>query len=97
MSTVKERGRLGDVLMREFAAYASALTEAGYDWAAVWPSAAWPEESRLRWLHALFLLARECAAVSGHRFGDEEITQFHREYLANAAMFPAGPPSLTDG
>ncbi|MFC8538076.1 hypothetical protein ACFUJY_29750 [Streptomyces sp. NPDC057249] len=94
MATEKERGRLGDILMREFAEYAAQLTAEGYDWAAVWATGAWPAESRLRWLHGRFLLAQECAAMIGHRFSDDEITQFHREHLAHGALFPDGPPSM---
>ncbi|WP_030372392.1 hypothetical protein [Streptomyces rimosus] len=97
MSNEKERGQLGDIMMREFGEYATALVEAGRDWAVVWPTAAWPPESRLRWLHGRFLLARECAAAVGRRFTDAEITQFHREHLAYLAAFPGGTPSLTDG
>ncbi|MEU5239700.1 hypothetical protein ACH4UR_25435 [Streptomyces lydicus] len=96
MSNAKERGWLGDILMREFAEYAAALTDAGHDWA-VWPTSVWPEGSQLQLLQGRFLLARECADRIGHHFGDDEITQFHHEHLAYVAMFPHGPPSLTDG
>ncbi|AWI32650.1 hypothetical protein [Streptomyces tirandamycinicus] len=96
MANAKERGRLGDILMRELCEYITALTEAGHDWEAVWAWAVWPPDSRLRWLHGRFLLARECAAMIGHRFTDEEITQFGREQLAYLAQYPAGLPSLTD-
>ncbi|MGW0757086.1 hypothetical protein ACWD1Y_11460 [Streptomyces sp. NPDC002814] len=97
MSNVKERGRLGDILMREFGEYITALIEAGHDWEAVWATAVWPPDSRLRWLQGRFLLARECAGMIGHRFTDDEITQFGRERLAYLAMYPDGPPSLTGG
>ncbi|MCZ1012047.1 hypothetical protein [Streptomyces lydicus] len=97
MSNATERGRLGDTLMREFAQYATALAEAGFNWATAWPTDKWLPGSRLFWLHGRFLLARECANLIGHSFDDEEITQFHREHLAYVAMFPSGPPSLNGG
>ncbi|RSS95083.1 hypothetical protein EF903_05435 [Streptomyces sp. WAC05292] len=96
MSNVKERGRLGDILLREFGELADALTEAGYDWTAVWYCESWPSASRLRWLHGRFLLAREMAAAVGVHIPDEEITQQHRERLEYLRLFPDGPPSLTD-
>jgi hypothetical protein len=98
VSNKRERGRLGDILMREFAAYATALTEAGYDWAAVWAAdwtaEAFPKGSELWWLRGRFLLARECAGMTGHRFTDEQITQFYRERLAYLELFPDGMPNL---
>ncbi|MFJ5142959.1 hypothetical protein [Streptomyces sp. NPDC088707] len=96
MSNTKERGRLGDILTREFNEYVAALIEAGHDWESVWATATWPPDSTLRWLHGRFLLARECAAMIGHRFHDEEIARLGREHLEYLAMFPDGPPSLTD-
>lgn len=101
MSNEKERGLLGDIVMREFTAYATALTEAGYDWAAVWAAdwteTAFPEEGVLWRLRGRFLLARECAGMIGCRFTDDEITQFGRERLAYLQLCPDGPPSLTEG
>lgn len=94
MSNVKERGRLGDILMREFGEYVQELIEAGHDWEAVWATAVWPPDSRLRWLHGRFLLARECAVGVGHHFTDDEITRFGRERLAYRALYPGGLPSL---
>lgn len=96
MSNAKERGSLGDILMREFGEYATALTEAGHDWEAVWETAAWPPDTRLRWLHGRFILARECAGAAGVRPTNEQISQWHREHLAWLATFPGGVPSLTD-
>jgi hypothetical protein len=95
VSNFKERGRLGDIMTREFGAYITALIEAGHDWETVWAWAEWPPDSRLHWLHGRFLLARECAGMIGHRFTDEQITQFGREWLAYRAMYPDGTPSLT--
>ncbi|MFD4933465.1 hypothetical protein [Streptomyces virginiae] len=97
MSNTKERDRLGDILMREFGEYANALTEAGEDWAAVWQHDRWPEESRLRWLHGRFLLAREMAGAVGVRMSDEAISAEHTARLEADRMFPEGRPSLTDG
>ncbi|MEV6400832.1 hypothetical protein AB0M39_39675 [Streptomyces sp. NPDC051907] len=95
MSTHKERGRLGDILLREFAAYATALTETGHDWTA-WPGATRPPDPRLAWVHGRFLLARECAAAAGLYRTDAQITQEHRERLAHHELFPHGMPSLFD-
>ncbi|MET9528164.1 hypothetical protein [Streptomyces coeruleorubidus] len=97
MSNVNERGRLGDILMREFGEYITELIEAGHDWEAVWATAEWPPDTRLHWLQGRFLLARECAGMISHRFTDEQITQFGRERLAYLAMYPDGPPSLIHG
>ncbi|WP_442538345.1 hypothetical protein [Streptomyces pseudogriseolus] len=96
MATAKERGRLGDIVTREMVAYALALEAAGYDWAAVWPTAEWEEGTVLDWLHGRFLLARECAAAIGHRFPDEKLTEFCREALEYRALYPDGPPELQD-
>ncbi|MEV6676411.1 hypothetical protein AB0N09_06005 [Streptomyces erythrochromogenes] len=94
MSNGKERGLLGDILMREFNAYVAALIEAGHDWEAVWATAVWPEGDRLYWLRGRFLLARECAAMVSHQFCDETITGYGRDHLEYLALFPDGPPSL---
>ncbi|MEU9416080.1 hypothetical protein [Streptomyces sp. NPDC048272] len=94
MSNLKERGRLGDLLMREFNAYVAALIEAGHDWEAVWPTAVWPQGHSLYWLRGRFLLARECATMVGHKFSDGTITEFGREHLEHLALFPDGPPRL---
>ncbi|MER7761563.1 hypothetical protein [Streptomyces sp. NPDC097619] len=90
MSTVKERDALGDILMREFGEYATALTDAGHDWAQVWPIRAWPPESRLRELHNRFLLAREMATAGGARLSDAEITRQYRDRLSLLESFPDG-------
>ncbi|KIF00919.1 hypothetical protein PL81_38515 [Streptomyces sp. RSD-27] len=97
MSNSKERGRLGDILLREFGEYATALTEAGEDWATVWWHERWAPETRLRWLHGRFLLAREMAAAVGVWMDDEEITAEHTARLEYLQMFPDGTPSLTSG
>ncbi|MEU7228982.1 hypothetical protein [Streptomyces chrestomyceticus] len=96
MSNEKERGRLGDIMMREFAEYATSLNLAGHDWAAAWSMGTWPVSSDLWWRQGRFSLARECAAAVGHRFTDAEITQFYRERLAYLAAFPDGAPVLPD-
>ncbi|MFD0352971.1 hypothetical protein ACFVHW_04365 [Streptomyces sp. NPDC127110] len=95
MSNSKERGRLGDILMREFGEFTAALTEAGHDWAAVWWFGVWPPGTQLRWLHGRFLLAREMAAAAGVHIPNEEITQQQRERLAYLQMLSEKPQSPT--
>lgn len=96
MATAKERGRLGDIVTREMVAYALALEAAGYDWAAVWPTAEWEEGTVLDRLHGRFLLARECATAIGARLPDEEMTRYCREALAYRELNPDGPPDLLE-
>nr|WP_244883650.1 hypothetical protein [Streptomyces zhihengii] len=91
---MQERGRLGDILLREFNTYVAAPVEAGHDWEVVWSAAVWPEGDRLYWLRSRFLLARECASMVGHQFSDSAITNLGREYVEYRALFPAGPPRL---
>ncbi|MGP3950853.1 hypothetical protein [Streptomyces sp. 7N604] len=98
MSSQQERDALGELLFREFAAYAVALTEHGEQWAQVWPrkdEEEWPPGSELDWLHGRFVLAREAAAVVGVRLSDKEITRQHQERLEYLRAFPNGMPSLT--
>jgi hypothetical protein len=95
MSNQAERDALGELLFREFNAYATALTEHGKDWAEAWPSATWPTDTPLSTLRGRFALAREAAEVVGVKLNDSEITQQHRERMAYRAMFPSGMPTLT--
>ena len=95
MSNINERGGVGGILMREFAEYAGALTEAGYDWSTTWAFDTWPAESRLGWLNALFRLARECAGVSGVRVSDAEITRLYRDMQTYWEMFPDRRPGFS--
>jgi uncharacterized NAD(P)/FAD-binding protein YdhS len=97
MATKKQRGLLEDRLMQEFAAFADALTAAGYEWADVWATSSeesFPEESRLWWLYGRFVLARECAAMADHRLTDEQIAEFYRARLCYRELFPDGPGYL---
>lgn len=94
MSNAKERGRLEDIVSREFQEYAGALTRAGHDWEAVWETAAWPPGADLRWLHGRFLLAWECAGAAGLRLTNKEIARLYREHLAYLEQFPGGMPVL---
>ncbi|MER7937837.1 MULTISPECIES: hypothetical protein [unclassified Streptomyces] len=92
MSNVKERGRLGDILMREFAPYADALTVAGLDWSVAWNdksvTATFVQGGELYWRRRMFLLARECAGMANHRFTDEQLTQMCRDHLKHRELFP---------
>lgn len=99
MANKRERGDIGDIVVREMAAYVRALAEAEYDWAAVW-SQPWtaevfPEGTELWWLRGRFLLARECAGMANVRFTDEELTKFCHERLAYDAMHDGNPPRWT--
>jgi hypothetical protein len=97
--TKRERGDVGDIIVREMAPYARALAEAGYDWAAVWSqkwtAEAFPEGTELWWLRGRFLLARECAGMANVRFPDEQLTQFCRERLEYDALHGGNPPRWT--
>ncbi|MFI1701453.1 hypothetical protein ACH419_36610 [Streptomyces bobili] len=94
MSNRTECDTLGELLFREFNAYATALTEHGVDWADAWPSATWPTDTPLAALHGRFTLAREAAAVIGVKPSDSEITEEHRVRLEYRALFPDGAPKL---
>ncbi|MGC5263919.1 hypothetical protein ACPXCO_23155 [Streptomyces cyaneofuscatus] len=95
MSNQTERDTLGDMLFREFNAYATALAEHGEDWANSWPSATWQPHTPLAVLHGRFAVAREAAAAVGVGPSDSEITEEHQMRLAYRAMFPDGAPTLT--
>jgi hypothetical protein len=95
MSNVKERGGVGDVLFREFGEYVNALVEAGEPWKEVWHVKAWPPDSRLRWLHGRFLLAREMAGLSGVRLSNAQVTTEQEARMAYLEMFPDGMPELS--
>ncbi|WP_440581059.1 hypothetical protein [Streptomyces sp. PT19] len=94
MSNQTERNILGELLFREFHAYASALTEHGEDWAQAWPSDTWPPDSPLAALQGRFAVAREAAAAIGVEPSDNEITEEHQVRLEYRAWFPDGPPAL---
>ncbi|MCX4826357.1 hypothetical protein OG883_42715 [Streptomyces sp. NBC_01142] len=94
MSNQTERDTLGELLFREFHAYATALAEHGEDWARSWPSANWQPHTPLAVLQGRFAVAREAAAVIGVRPSDSEITEEHQVRLAYRAMFPDGAPAL---
>lgn len=94
MSNVKERGGVGDVLFREFGEYVNALVEAGEPWKEVWHVKTWPPDSRLRWLHGRFLLAREMAGLSNVRLTDAQVTAEQEVRMAHREMFPDGMPKL---
>lgn len=65
MSNQTERNTLGELLFREFTAYAAALTEHGEDWSRAWHSATWPPHTPLGALQGRFAVARE--AAGSHR------------------------------
>ncbi|MFD5079546.1 hypothetical protein [Streptomyces sp. NPDC058371] len=95
MSNQTERDTLGELLFREFNAYAAALTEHGETWAPAWPSATWPPHTPLAVLQGRFAVAREAAAVVGVGPSDAEITEEHQVRLAYRTMFPDGAPSFS--
>jgi len=95
MSTHQERDVLGELLFREFHAYAAALAEHGEHWPERWLQE-WPASTELAQLRGRFLLAREAASVVGIRLADEQITRQHQERLEYLRAFPNGAPSLTD-
>jgi hypothetical protein len=94
MSNQTERDTLGELLFREFDAYAKALHEHGEDWAHAWPSATWPPHTPLAILQGRFALAREAAAAVGVQLSDATITKEYRERQEYRAMFPDGPLDL---
>ena len=94
MSNKTERGILGDLVLREFDAYATALTENGEDWAGAWPSLTWPPHTPLAVLEGRFAVAREAAAAIGVAPSDNEITEEHQARLQYRALFPDGAPPL---
>ncbi|MFI9772214.1 hypothetical protein ACIHJG_35930 [Streptomyces sp. NPDC052415] len=94
MSNQTERDILGELLFREFQAYAAALTEHGEEWAHAWPSATWPPDSPLAALQGRFAVAREAAAAIGVEPSDSEITEEHQVRLEYQALFPDGLPTL---
>lgn len=94
MSNKMERDALGELLFREFGAYASALDEHGEDWAQTWPSATWPPHTPLAALQGRFAVAREAAAAVGVEPSDVAITEEHQARLEYRSMFPDGPPAL---
>ncbi|MEU6290390.1 hypothetical protein [Streptomyces sp. NPDC046988] len=94
MSNQTERDTLGELLFREFGAYAAALDEHGEDWAHTWPSATWPPHTPLAALQGRFAVAREAAAAVGVEPSDAAITEEHQMRQEYRAMFPDGPPVL---
>lgn len=94
MSNQAERNVLGELLFREFHAYASSLTEHGEDWAHAWPSDAWPPNSALAALQGRFAVAREAAAAIGVEPSDSMITQEHQVRMEYRAWLPDSPPAL---
>ncbi|RNG04744.1 hypothetical protein [Streptomyces botrytidirepellens] len=94
MSDQTERDTLGELLFREFNAYATALTEHGEDWAQAWPSTTWPPHTPLLALQGRFAVAREAAAAIGVEPSDSQITEEHRARLEYQALFPDGAPTL---
>ncbi|MFB6985558.1 hypothetical protein [Streptomyces sp. NPDC056304] len=94
MSNQTERDTLGELLFREFDAYATALTEHGEDWAHAWPSVAWPPHTPLAGLQGRFAVAREAAAAIGVKLSDSEITEEQRVRQQYRALFPDGHPTL---
>ncbi|MGW3391922.1 hypothetical protein [Streptomyces cinereoruber] len=95
MSNKMERDTLGELLFREFGAYAAALDEHGEDWAQTWPSATWPPHTLLAALQGRFAVAREAAVAVGVQPSDAAITEEHQARLEYCAMFPEGPPVLS--
>ncbi|MFH8257853.1 hypothetical protein [Streptomyces roseolus] len=94
MSNKMERDTLGELLFREFGAYAAALDEHGEDWEQTWPSVTWPPNTPLAVLQGRFAVAREAAAAVGVMPSDAAITEEHRLRLEYRVMFPDGPPTL---
>ncbi|MFH0245970.1 hypothetical protein ACGRHY_26950 [Streptomyces sp. HK10] len=94
MSNKMERDTFGELLFREFGAYAAALDEHGEDWAQTWPSATWPPHTPLAALQGRFAVAREAAAAVGVEPSDAAITEEHQVRLEYRAMFRDGPPAL---
>lgn len=94
MSNQAERNTLGELLFREFTAYAAALTEHGEDWSHAWPSAAWPSHTPLAALQGRFAVAREAAAAIGVKPSDRQIAEEHQARLEYQALFPDGAPTL---
>ncbi|MFI6277992.1 hypothetical protein [Streptomyces sp. NPDC050988] len=94
MSNQTERNTLGELLFREFNAYATALTEHGEDWAHAWPSATWPPHTPVAALQGRFAVAREAAAAIGVKPSDSQITEEHQVRLEYRALFPNGAPTL---
>ncbi|MET9109380.1 hypothetical protein [Streptomyces zhihengii] len=94
MSNQNERDTLGELLFREFGAYAAALDELGQDWAHTWPTATWPSHTPLAALQGRFAVAREAAAAVGVAPSDAAITEEHQVRQEYRAMFPDGPPSI---
>ncbi|WP_433860244.1 hypothetical protein [Streptomyces kronopolitis] len=92
MSNVKERDDVGDVLFREFGEYVNALVEAGEPWKEVWHVKAWLPDTRLRWLHGRFQLAREMAGLVGVRLTDAQMTEEQEVRMAHLEMIPGGVP-----
>lgn len=95
MANQTERDTLGELLFREFNAYATALTEHGEDWAHAWPSATWPSHSPLTVLQRGFAVAREAAAVVGVEPSDSQITEEQKARQQYRVLVPDGAPSLS--
>jgi hypothetical protein len=94
MSTRQERGRIEDIVMREFATYAAALTAANHSWGSAW-EADWPQGSELRRVQERFGLALDCARAVGLSLTPPHITQLHQARLTYVALFPGGAPNLS--
>ncbi|MEU5199014.1 hypothetical protein AB0G86_34085 [Streptomyces scabiei] len=94
MSNQTERNTLGELLFREFTAYAAALTEHGEDWSYAWHSATWPPHTPLAALQGRFAVAREAAAAIGVKPSDSQITEEHQARLEYQALCPDGAPTL---
>lgn len=94
MSNQTERDTLGELLFREFNAYATALTEHGEDWAHAWPSVTWPPHTPLAVLQGRFAVAREAAAAIGVELSDSKITEEQQVRLEYRALFPDGAPTF---
>lgn len=94
MANQTDRDTLGEMLMRDFRIYATALAQRHTDWADVWPSVTYPPNDPLAVLQGRFDVAREAAAVVGVKPSDDEITAEHRARLAYREMYPTGAPGL---
>ena len=93
MSNLNERDGVGELLLREWAAFVGILAERGETWQTTDP-ATWPQSSAL-WAadHGIRVLM-EAGKLIGVHVDRAELNQQHEERAAYRRMFPDGAPRL---
>ncbi|MGW6203681.1 hypothetical protein ACWF9B_08550 [Streptomyces sp. NPDC055089] len=94
MANQLDRDTMGEMMMREFRIYATALAQRHTNWADVWPSVTHSPNDHMAVLRGRFEVAREAATVVGIERSDDDITTEHRARLAYRETYPDGAPNL---